>query len=82
MRTYARLGPGEPFTYQAWMDAVRRAETFVTYGPLLEFSVDGRPMGSRLKMPASGGTLDVTWHVASVTIPMSRVDLIVNGEVR
>ncbi|HSR32484.1 MAG TPA: CehA/McbA family metallohydrolase [Anaerolineae bacterium] len=82
VRTYARLAPGEMFTYEAWMDAVRRAETFVTYGPLLEFSVDGCPMGSRIEMSASGGTVDATWQVASATIPMSRVELIVNGEIR
>ena len=36
-----------------------RAETFATYGPLLEFAVEGRPMGSRIHMDASGGTVDV-----------------------
>jgi hypothetical protein len=82
VRTYARIAPGEPFTYRAWMEAVRRAQTFVTYGPLLEFAVDGRPMGSRIEMSAHGGTVDVTWQVASVTVPMSRVELIVNGEIR
>jgi hypothetical protein len=82
VRTYARLAPDEPFTYAAWMQAVRRAETFVTYGPLLEFAVDGHPMGSRIGMRASGGTVDVTWQVASVTVPMSRVELVVNGEIR
>jgi hypothetical protein len=82
VRTYARIDPGVGFSYEAWMEAVRRAETFVTYGPLLEFAVDGHPMGSRIEMSAGGGTVDVTWRVASVTIPMSRVELIVNGEVR
>jgi hypothetical protein len=82
VRTYARINPEEPFTYQAWMEAVRRRETFATYGPLLEFHVDGHPMGSHLKMPPKGGTVDVTWHVASVTVPMSRVELVVNGEIR
>jgi hypothetical protein len=82
VRTYARITPDVPFTYGAWMDAVRRAETFVTYGPLLDFAVDGQPMGSRIEMSATGGTVDVTWQVASVTIPMSRVELIVNGEIR
>ncbi|MHB0858775.1 MAG: CehA/McbA family metallohydrolase [Anaerolineae bacterium] len=82
VRTYARIRPEEAFTYEAWMDAVRRAETFVTYGPLLEFSVAGQPMGSHLNLPAGGGTLDVEWRTASVTIPMTRVELIVNGEVR
>jgi hypothetical protein len=82
VRTYARLASDEPFTYETWMEAVRRAETFVTYGPLLDFAVDGYPMGSRMEMSASGGTVDVTWQVASATIPMSRVELIVNGEIR
>jgi hypothetical protein len=82
VRTYARIDTGQPFTYEAWMEAVRRGETFVTYGPLLEFNVDGLPMGSRKNLPASGGTIDVTWYLASVTIPMSRVELIVNGEIR
>ncbi len=82
VRTYAHIAPDQPFTYDAWMGAVRRAETFVTYGPLLDFAVNGRPMGSRLELPAGGGTLDVTWQVASTTIPISRVELIVNGEIR
>ena len=82
VRTYARIDPSEPFTYETWMEAVRRAETFVTYGPLLEFAIDGHPMGSRIEMSANGGTVDGTWQVASVTIPMSRVELIVNGEIR
>jgi hypothetical protein len=82
VRTYARLDPNEPFTYEAWMAALRRAETFVTYGPLLEYAVEGQPPGSRIEMSASGGTVDVTWQVASVTVPMSRVELVVNGEIR
>ncbi len=58
------------------------AETFVTYGPLLEVVVDGRPLGSRIAMTSSGGTVNVTWQAASVTVPMSRVELVVNGEIR
>jgi hypothetical protein len=82
VRTYAHIDPSEPFTYESWMEAVRRAETFVTYGPLLEFAVEGQPMGSRIEMSANGGTVDVTWQVASVTVPVSRVELVVNGEIR
>ena len=48
MRTYARIDAGQPFTYKRWMQAVRRAETFVTYGPLLDIAVDGHPA---VKMP-------------------------------
>jgi len=82
VRTYARIDPNLEFTYETWKEAVRRGETFVTYGPLLDFLVEGRAMGSHIALSAPGGTLDVTWQVASVTIPMSRVELVVNGEIR
>jgi hypothetical protein len=82
VRTYARIAPDTLFTYSAWMDAVRRGETFVSYGPLLEFAVDGKPMGSRIPMTAKGGTVDVVWEAASVTVPMSQVALVINGEIR
>jgi hypothetical protein len=82
VRTYARIPADREFTYQSWKDAVRSGDTFVTYGPLMEFTVDGRKPGSRIEMNAGGGRVDVAWQVASVTVPMSKVDLIVNGEVR
>jgi hypothetical protein len=82
VRTYAQVAGDEEFDYDAWKRAVRAGRTFATYGPLLEFSVDGHPVGSRFPMARSGGTVDVEWQVASVTVPVSRVDLIVNGEVR
>ena len=33
-------------------------------------------------MAAGGGRVDVAWQVASVTVPVSRVELLVNGEIR
>ncbi len=82
VRTYAHLGAGEPFTYAAWMEAVRRGETFVTYGPLLDVTVDGRAPGAKITMSATGGAVDVAWRLASATTPMSRIELVVNGEIR
>ncbi|MBP1995614.1 CehA/McbA family metallohydrolase [Paenibacillus eucommiae] len=79
IRTYALL-QGEAFTYDSWMQTVRQGNTFATYGPLLEFRVNGCEMGSTLKLTASGGTLDVVWQVSSVTIPVTRIELVVNGE--
>jgi len=81
VRTYARIRRNRAFTYEAWKDAIRRAETFITYGPLMEFAVEGKPAGTWIKMPAGGGTVDVTWKLGSVTVPMSKVELVVNGEV-
>jgi len=82
VRTYARVGPDREFTYEAWKDAIRRAETFVTYGPLLEFAVEGKSAGTWIDVGPRGATVDVTWKVASVTVPVSRVELVVNGEIR
>ena len=81
IRTYAHLAEEQEFTYQAWMDAIRRAQTFVSYGPLMEVTVEGKPLGSRLALKRSGGTVEVEWKVASVTVPMAKVELVANGEV-
>ncbi|RWI99874.1 MAG: hypothetical protein EOR23_32475 [Mesorhizobium sp.] len=81
MRTYAKISEHEAFSYEAWLNAVRSGHTFVTTGPLIDFDVDGKLMGSRFGLPSSGGTVTVSWNVASVIVPMSRIDLIVNGEV-
>jgi hypothetical protein len=80
VRTYARVREG--FDYESWKSAIRSGETFVTYGPLMEFSVEGRPAGSRIRMGRGGATVAVEWKLASVTVPMTRCDLIVNGEIR
>jgi len=81
IRTYARVPTGRPFTYDNWMKAIRRAETFVTYGPLMDVQVEGQRLGSRVRMSRAGGTVTVNWRVASVTVPMSSVELVANGEV-
>lgn len=82
MRTYARVPADEEFTYGNWMRAVRRGNTFATCGPLLEFEVEGKAPGNRIKMKRGGGTVEVGYRLASVTMPMAKVELIVNGEVR
>ncbi len=82
VRTYAKLPAGTLLDYEAWKKAVRTGDTFVTYGPLMEFSVEGKPAGSRIRMQRSGGRVAVDWRVASVTVPMSKVELVINGEIR
>jgi hypothetical protein len=82
VRTYAKINKDREFTYDEWKNAVINGQTFVTYGPLLNFTVDGKTMGDRIEMSSKGGTLDVNWQVASVSVPISGVELIVNGEVR
>jgi hypothetical protein len=82
VRTYAKIDDGKEFDYGTWKESVRKGNTFVTYGPLMEFTVEGKPPGSRLKMSSTGGRVDISWKAASVTVPMSKVELVVNGEIR
>jgi hypothetical protein len=82
VRTYANIGGNREFDYETWKDAVKKGNTFVTYGPLIDFNVDGKFPGTAIKMSSKGGTVDVSWNVASVTVPMSKVELVVNGEIR
>lgn len=78
VRTYAHLG-GREFAYGSWMDAMRAGNTFVTVGPLIEFAVEGQPAGRRIELPAGGGTVDVTWEVASIRCPVDTIEVIVGG---
>jgi len=82
VRTYSRLLAGQPLTYENWMASVRSGNTFVTCGPLVEFSAEGRPPGSRIDLRSGGGTVDIVWEAASCVLPMSSIELMVNGEVR
>jgi hypothetical protein len=78
VRTYAHLGDRE-FTYENWMAAVKRGHTFVTVGPLVDVTVEGKHPGERLDLPAGGGTVQVEWQVESVSVPVSAVEVIVGG---
>jgi hypothetical protein len=78
-RTYARLGSSEELTYDGWCSAVRAGRTFLSGGPLLSLSVDGRQPGDTLELSGPGSvTVDAT--VRSV-FPLRSLELVRNGEV-
>jgi hypothetical protein len=79
VRTYAHLGQDE-FSFANWAKAVRGGNTFTTTGPLLEFRAEGRVPGSEIRMPAGGGTVEVSVEARSAT-PVHRLEVVVNGEV-
>lgn len=47
VRVYAYLGD-QPFSADAWFEAMRKGRTFVTNGPMLEFTVDDALPGDEL----------------------------------
>ncbi len=79
IRTYARLQSGEGLDYKNWIEAVRRGRTFITNGPLLSLSINGRDPGSVLTMPA-GGTVNIEASARSA-FPFEQLQIVVNGSV-
>jgi hypothetical protein len=80
LRTYARLDPNRPFTFEEWGRAMRAGRTFATTGPIIDMTVEGRPIGDTLHLPAGGGTLQVA-AVAESAWPLGKIELVLNGEV-
>jgi hypothetical protein len=78
-RTYARLLPGDEFTYKNWIEAIRSGRTFVTNGPLLDFTVNGRDSGSALKLPAGSGQVQIHAQARSWEL-FERLEIVVNGK--
>ena len=78
-RTYVYTGD-RGLDADAWFEGVRRGRAFVTTGPLVELTVNGRMPGEEARLPASGGEVSVVARVRSIT-PLERVMLVFNGEV-
>ena len=67
------------FTTQSWCDGVRAGRTFVSNGPMLSLSVNGREIGDEIAAQAG----DIAPHRGGgrLAVPLDRIELIVNGEV-
>jgi hypothetical protein len=76
-RTYARLD--EEFGYEAWCRAVRSGRTFLSSGPLVTLSVDGREPGGTVEL-SGPGTVSVRAAVRSI-FPLRSLELVRNGQV-
>jgi hypothetical protein len=81
IRTYARLDPGAPMSFDAWASAVRAGRTFATSGPVIELTVDSHEPGDVIELPASGGRLDVRARVRAAQPVIGSLELVMNGQV-
>ena len=80
LRTYAKLDPDEPFTYDEWAKAVRAGRTISTNGPLLDMWVEGAHIGETIKLPKTGGALEVN-AVAESAWQVGAIEIVLNGKV-
>jgi hypothetical protein len=68
-----------PLTYPQWVAGYKAGRTFVTTGPMLFLNVDGKEPGAELRL---GGPAHVRVTArATSLLPMSALEIIVNGEV-
>lgn len=77
-RTYVYLGD-EPFSFESWCAGLRAGRTFLSGGPLLEFTVEGQPVGSTLRVPG-GGTVEVQARARSI-FPIHTLQIVERGRV-
>ncbi|MER8440096.1 hypothetical protein NKH36_31285 [Mesorhizobium sp. M1312] len=78
VRTYAKLADND-FTFKNWMDCVRGGDTFISVGPLVNSTVEGRRPGSKVSLPSTGGTITVHWEIESVSVRTLAVEVVCNG---
>lgn len=80
LRTYALLDTNRPFDYENWGDAVRAGRIFASTGPLIDMTVEGKRVGDVIRLPKSGGRLEVEAHAESVW-PLGKIEVVYNGQV-
>lgn len=77
-RVYARVGA--TFTYERFLDAIRRGRTMATNGPLLDFTLAGRSAGDSVVLPAGTHVLRATVRLRS-SVAIDSLEIVRNGEV-
>lgn len=79
-RTYAYID-GE-FDPNAWFEAYSEGHTFITTGPMLTMSVNGKPMGSELRVKVGETlTIEASAEINPDYDGLDRLELVVLGEV-
>jgi len=76
LRTYVKLEAAEELTCSSWIEGLRAGRTFVTNGPLVEFTVNGQPPGSVVHVEAGNVRLRAeakSWQ------PFERLEIVCGG---
>ena len=76
-RVYVKLAG--PLTYPGWIEGLRQGRSFVTNGPMVSLSVDGRGPGEELNL-SRRKVLRIEARGRSLR-PFERLEIVVNGKV-
>ena len=64
---------------EAWFRGLREGRAFVSNGPLVELTANGRIPGDTVELPAGGGAVELTGRARSIT-PLERVFIACGGD--
>ncbi|MDE2729903.1 MAG: CehA/McbA family metallohydrolase [Bacteroidota bacterium] len=78
MRAYAYMPDG--LSWEGWLHAIRTGAMFVTNGPLLEFTINGKSMGDTLRLDPNDSVVSVRGRVQSI-VPLDRIELVEGGRI-
>ena len=76
-RAYVRLEGA--FSYDAWVKALKAGRSFVTNGPMLEFTANGSSLGDTIALAAPGEVR--VQASAEAAAPLTRIEVVHNGTV-
>jgi hypothetical protein len=77
-RVYVHLARG--IDARAWIDGLNAGRSFVTTGPMLFVSLDGRDPGHRFEQTAGASHEHRLSGTAESAVPLARIEIIKNGE--
>ena len=78
-RTYTRIPDDEEFNYDNWCGNVAKGRTFLSGGPIIQFSVDGHRIGDTVNI-SGPGTVEVEAWAESI-FPIHRLEIVQAGRV-
>jgi hypothetical protein len=78
-RVYARMPQG-PVKIEAFLEALKKGQTFATNGPLLDFSLGGQEIGGELKLDGSQQVVPFHASLQSI-VPLDHWEVVCNGKV-
>ena len=79
-RTYVRIPPDEPFSYESWCAGMRAGRTFLSGGPIIKLRVDGHEPGDTLQLGNNGGSVTVEASAQS-PLPIHSLQIVQEGRV-
>ena len=71
----------EPFTYGKWIEGLAAGRSFVTTGPMLDVTFNGKRPGSRFRFEGDRPFSLEAKGSCTYYEPVSRLEIIINGEV-